>query len=216
MPRRGAARCSQAAHRSVTAASSRYSASVNRREAARTFSSRWSIEEPRSRAIPSALGRDHDAFGVRSQRLGDQLLAHVRTIGISRVYEVDAQLDGPAKNGERGVRVLGRPPDSVTGDAHRAEAETVDCHFTAQPNRSTGTRGQTALSVVHVRSPRVFLITWPIVRRSLAGRSASGDAVTVEAPPPARRRVPRCRRNVAASRRGHGVRRLPAVAAGVA
>src|SRR5262249_10786199 len=113
--------------------------------------------------IPSALGRDHEAVGIRRQRFRDQLFAHGRTIGIRRVYEVDAQLRGSAKNRNRGIRVLGRSPDAVAGDAHGAEADTVDGHFTAQPNGSTGTRGLTARFVVHAHASRVFLFTDPSI-----------------------------------------------------
>src|SRR5262249_23823303 len=104
-------------------------------------------------------GRDHEAFGIRRQRFGDQLFAHVRTIGISCVYEVDAQLSGLAKNRKRGVWVPGRPPDSVAGNTHGAETEAVYGQSTAQPYGPTGTRERTAWFVVHLHSSKVFLFT---------------------------------------------------------
>src|SRR4029453_37821 len=93
----------------------------------------------RSRAIPSALGRDHKILGVGRQCFGDQFFADVRTIGVSRVYEVDTQLSGKAKNRDRRSRVLGWPPNSVAGNTHGSETKTANGQFTAQQDSSTGT-----------------------------------------------------------------------------
>ena len=60
---------------------------------------------------------------------GDQFFADIRTIGISRVDEVDSQLDGTAKDGNRCRGILRRPPDSVARQAHGPEAKAVDGEF---------------------------------------------------------------------------------------
>src|SRR6266536_4655688 len=109
---------------------------------------------PRSRAIPSALGRDHKILGVRCQCFGDQFFADVRTIGISRVYEVDAQLNGTAKNREHRSGVLGWPPDSVAGNTHGSETKTPHGQFTAQRDSTAGTCERTRYFFFHIRSPK--------------------------------------------------------------
>ena len=84
----------------------------------------------RPRAIPSSLRRDDKVLGVRRQRFGDQLFADIGTIGISRVDEVDSQLDGSAKDGDCCRGILRWPPDSVARKAHGPEAKAVDGEFT--------------------------------------------------------------------------------------
>ena len=46
------------------------------------------------------------------QRLGDQLLADVRTVRVGGVDEVDAELDGPAEHRLGLVAVAGLAPDA--------------------------------------------------------------------------------------------------------
>ena len=53
----------------------------------------------RPRAIPSSLGRNDKVLGIGRQRFGDQLFADIGPIRISRIDEIDSQLDGPAKDG---------------------------------------------------------------------------------------------------------------------
>ena len=48
---------------------------------------------PGTGALEAALGRDHEIIRVRRQRLADELLADVRTVGVGGVDEVDAELD---------------------------------------------------------------------------------------------------------------------------
>ena len=80
---------------------------------------------PGAGAQQPALGGDHEAVGVRVQRLGDELLAHPRPVAVGGVDEVDAQLDGAAQHAP-GLAAIGRVADDArAGDAHRAEAEAV-------------------------------------------------------------------------------------------
>ena len=65
------------------------------------------LPHARAAAREAALGGDDQAVGVRVQRLGDEVLAHERPVGVGGVDEVDAQLDGPAQHADATRR--GRP-----------------------------------------------------------------------------------------------------------
>src|SRR5208282_331398 len=69
---------------------------------------------PAVRAGPdqAALGRDHQVVRVRVQRLGDQGLADVRTVGVGRVDEVDAKFDDPPERGDGPITVGRGTPDT--------------------------------------------------------------------------------------------------------
>ena len=86
----------------------------------------------RAGAAQAALGRDHEVVRVRVQRLGDQVLADLGPVGVGGVDQVDAELDrrGAAPR-LRLVGVVGRAPDAVAGDPHRAEAEPADLEVAA-------------------------------------------------------------------------------------
>src|SRR5437660_8335188 len=72
---------------------------------------RASIMRPlvRSRAIPSALGRDHKIRGVRRQCFSDQFFADVGTIRICGIYKIDTEIDGATQNVDCGRGILRRP-----------------------------------------------------------------------------------------------------------
>ena len=72
------------------------------------------------------LGGDHQVVGVRVEGLGDQVLAHLGAVGVRRVDEVDAELDGSAQHGDRLVVGRRRAPNARAGKAHGAEAEAAD------------------------------------------------------------------------------------------
>jgi hypothetical protein len=84
---------------------------------------------PRAAAREAALGRDNNAV-VGRQRLRDQLLADVRTIGIGGVDEVDTELDGAAQKGDGAGGVGRRAPHAGPGDPHRAIAQAMDLEVT--------------------------------------------------------------------------------------
>ena len=96
------------------------------------------VRRPPVRAGPlePALGRDHEILGVRRERLGDERLADIRTVGVGGVDEVHAALDRAPEHRLRGVPVRGLAPDPCPGDAHRAEAEPVDGEVTADIDRA--------------------------------------------------------------------------------
>src|SRR5262249_22306413 len=82
------------------------------------------------------FGRDEQP-GVGVQRLADQILADERAVRIGRVEQIDAEVARTTKRCDRAFAVDGRPPDSWTGDPHRAEPESVN---TALPENLKPTR----------------------------------------------------------------------------
>ena len=89
----------------------------------------------------ASLGRDHQVVRVRVQRLGDQFLAHRRSVGVCRVDEVDPQLDHPPQRRDSLPPAGWLAPDPAAGNAHRAEPQAVDGQVTADidgPRRCGG------------------------------------------------------------------------------
>jgi hypothetical protein len=60
------------------------------------------------------------------QRLAQELLGHVRAVGVGGVEQVDTEIGRPAQHGHGACPVGGRTPYARAGEPHRAEAETVD------------------------------------------------------------------------------------------
>jgi hypothetical protein len=94
-------------------------------------------------AAGADLGDEVQVVRVRRERLADDLVGDVRAVVVGGVDVVDAQLDGRAQDGDRGVAVLWRPehvgagelhgavPDAVeveVADAVGAAGQVVDCH----------------------------------------------------------------------------------------
>ena len=96
-----------------------------------------------------ALGGDQEVLGIGMQGLGNQLLAHVRAVGVGGVDQVDAQLHRTAENGDRLIVVCRGSPDAFAGDPHRAEPEAAD-RVLADPQRADRPVGQLdGLGVCH-------------------------------------------------------------------
>src|ERR1035437_6270256 len=81
---------------------------------------------PGADTFPTAFGANHQAGGIGRQRLGDEFLRDVGTIGVRRVNEVDPQFDYAAQGLQSGVAIRGRPPDAFAGDAHGAVSQAID------------------------------------------------------------------------------------------
>ena len=80
------------------------------------------------------------------QRFGDDFFAHVRTVGIRRIDEVDAQFDGAAQNANT-LRAIGRlAPDSVSRDSHRTVSQARDSQIVPD-QEFAGLRGKSVRSV---------------------------------------------------------------------
>ena len=75
------------------------------------------IRNPLTRTwtIESAFRGDHEISRIRMQRFRDQLFADVRSVRLSGVDEIHAELDRPAKNGEAFLAIFRRTPDAVAG-----------------------------------------------------------------------------------------------------
>src|SRR5208283_5529351 len=88
----------------------------------------FSIFDPsiRARPIESTLCRDKQAFRVRMQCLGYDLLAHTGTVGIRGVDEVDPQLHRTSQDSDGLGPVRGLTPDSFTRYSHCAESQSRD------------------------------------------------------------------------------------------
>ena len=91
------------------------------------------VRDPLSgpRSDEPAFGGDHQILRVRVQRLRDQSLAYLRTVGIGSVDEVDAELEQPAQHALAFLAVGWFSPDSLSGDAHGAERKAIDRKVTA-------------------------------------------------------------------------------------
>ena len=89
---------------------------------------RPAVDRPLSRAgaFEPAFRGDHQSFGIRMERFGDQFFADVRSIRFRCVDEVDAELDGPAEDRDGLVVISRRSPDACAGDAHCSESEAVN------------------------------------------------------------------------------------------
>ena len=72
------------------------------------------------------LGDELEVFRVGVQGVSDQVVDDVRTVVLSGVDVVDAELDRAAQYGEGGVRITRRAEHAGTGELHRAEADAVD------------------------------------------------------------------------------------------
>src|SRR3569833_2531402 len=102
-----------------------------------------------ARALESALRPDDEIVGIRMQRLGDDLLGHVRPVRVCGIVVVDAQLDGASQYTHCLATVRRFAPHAATGNAHRAIAHAVDGEIT-KINRA-GEAGAGSLSLCHVR-----------------------------------------------------------------
>src|SRR5579864_6194137 len=85
-----------------------------------------------TRPLPTALRGNDNAVRVRMQGFGNDLFADVWSIGIRSVNEIDTQLHGPTKNGERRLAIFWRAPNALSGKAHGAETEAMDGKLTTE------------------------------------------------------------------------------------
>ena len=90
----------------------------------------------RPRALKAGLGGDDQVLRVGRQSLGDQLLRDRGSVGVGGVDEIDAKLDGATQHGDGFLPIGGFAPDASAGEAHGAEAETIDRQFVADQERA--------------------------------------------------------------------------------
>ena len=90
-----------------------------------------------------ALAGDDQPCRIRVQRLGDQRLADLRSIGIGGVDKGHPLVDHPPQQSDRFAFVGWRTPHAAPGNAHRSKAEAADRRSAAerQRHRSIGGNG---------------------------------------------------------------------------
>ena len=96
--------------------------------------------QPLVRPLPrqTALGGDDHAVRIGRQSFADDVFGDFRAIGVRRVNEVDADLDGALQDAPRFCRVFRVAPDALAGDPHGAEAHAVDGQIAAECERAGG------------------------------------------------------------------------------
>jgi hypothetical protein len=58
--------------------------------------------------------------------LCNQELACLRSVGVSRVDQIDTELDGASQNFASVITIRRPTPNALAGDTHRTKAEPVD------------------------------------------------------------------------------------------
>src|SRR5665213_239040 len=84
------------------------------------------LPHARSMTHPAYFGRDDEIFGIGIERFGNQFFRNVRTVRVSSVNKVDAEVDGAAQSGQCAFAIGGRSPDTLAGDAHSSIAHAID------------------------------------------------------------------------------------------
>lgn len=84
------------------------------------------LPDVRSRTGQPSLRRDDEVFGIGMQRLPDQPFRDIRSVGIRRVDEVDAEFGKMFQRADGFIMVGGWSPYPRPRNAHGAEAQPVD------------------------------------------------------------------------------------------
>src|SRR2546430_2218105 len=92
----------------------------------------------RSRAQESGLGGDDEVVRIRMERLRDEPFAHLGSVRVRRVDQCDAELHGPAQDGDRLGVIARLPPNPLARDPHGPEAEAVRYEDVPQPSPAAG------------------------------------------------------------------------------
>src|ERR1700730_4113764 len=77
-------------------------------------------------SLEAAIRGDHQARGIRVQRLRDQFFAYARTVGVSCVNEIDAQFDCPAQDLDRFRSIGWLAPNPLSSDSHCPKSQAGD------------------------------------------------------------------------------------------
>src|SRR5581483_5785105 len=88
----------------------------------------------------AAFSSDNKILRVGVEGFSDKRLAHLWPIGISGIYQVNAQIKGAAQDSNGFLLVRRWSPDTRTGDTHRAKAQAIDLQISTDGKRSTGFR----------------------------------------------------------------------------
>jgi hypothetical protein len=87
-----------------------------------------------AKPLEPGLGGDQHA-AIRMKRLADQLLRHVRPVGVRGIDEVDAKLRQTLQRADGLGLVFRLAPNAFSGDAHGAKAEAMDLVLAADLER---------------------------------------------------------------------------------
>src|ERR1700690_305984 len=87
---------------------------------------RLSILNPavRTRPFKTALRGDYEICRIRMQSLGDDFLAHARTVRARGVDEIDPQFDRAPQHAPTFSSICRLAPNSISRDPHRAESQS--------------------------------------------------------------------------------------------
>src|SRR5258708_10431096 len=97
------------------------------------------LPQVRALARQAALGGNDQAFGIRMERLGNQVFADLGTIGVRRIDEVHVQIEQALQNAFAFRRIFGAAPNTFAGKLHGAKAQTVDGKLSS--NRKSSSSG---------------------------------------------------------------------------
>ena len=88
---------------------------------------RSAVGPPLERPVPkvAALGGEHELRRIGMERLRDELLAHVRPVGIRGVDDVDAKVNRLAQHRTCRLAIRRSAPDPGPGDPHRPESDPL-------------------------------------------------------------------------------------------
>ena len=111
---------------------------------------RWPLGGVGTDAGQPRLGPDHEPVRIRVQRFADELLGHVRAVGVGGVDEVHAELDGTTQHPDALVVVLGWAPDPGPGDPHGSEGHPVDGQVAEHERSARGHRPVCLRGHVHL------------------------------------------------------------------
>jgi len=93
-----------------------------------------------ARPVESSFCGNHQVRWIRKERLGDDLLTHVRAVRIGGVDEIHAQLDRAPEDANGFLAVFRLAPNAFARQAHGAETEPMNAQVL--PNvKLAGLRG---------------------------------------------------------------------------
>src|SRR5688572_2102951 len=85
----------------------------------------------RTGTLEAALGCNHQVGWIRVQRLSDQFFTDIGTVRVSRVDDVDSQLDRATEYSHCFGAITWWSPHAFASNAHRAKPETIHVQVAA-------------------------------------------------------------------------------------
>src|SRR5262249_9274217 len=91
------------------------------------------------RSPEPAFGRDDQAFRIRVERLGNEALVDLRTVGVGRIDEGDAELDSTHQHALSTRTIKRFTPYTRAAQAHGAEPEAIHGRVATEGEAATRT-----------------------------------------------------------------------------